>query len=244
METESLNDILHGSSTPSEPEKVDEVVQETEPQPEPQPEPEAEKKTEKPELSRRDVAAIIDERRKRQELEAKLKEYQNKPQEKPSVFEDEDKAISVRLDEGTRTLRETLFKQSVKLARMEHKDAYAEAETAFMEAAEADPRLYESLRNSDDPGEYIYHIGLQIKELSDVGGDFIKYREKVSSQYKVKLSEQEQQIAALKAENEALKKAQQDLETLPRSLNKATSVTAPKIGEQDPEDIKSIVRFK
>lgn len=202
-----------------------------------------EKPAEKP---RADVAAIIDERRKRQEAERRLAEVlQQKPEaaKKPSVFEDEDKAITSRVDEGTRSLREMLYKQSVKLARVTYKDAYSEAEQAFMEAADKDDRLIEALRASDDPGEYIYTVGLQIKELADVGGDFVKYREKVTAGARTELDALKTQFDVLKAENEALKKAQAELDAVPRSLNRQSSGPAPKPGEDDPEDIKSIVRF-
>lgn len=195
-----------------------------------------------PEKPRADVAAIMDERRKRQALEAKVRELESKPEVKPSVFDDEDKAISSRVAEGTRGLREMLYKQSVKTARILYKEAYSDAESAFMEAAEADPRLYEGLRSCDDPGEYIYSVGLQIRELADVGGDFIKYREKVTAQGKAELDALKAQFDALKAENEALKTAQKDLEAIPRSLN-TTSLTPAKGQEEDDEEPQSFVRF-
>lgn len=201
----------------------------------------AEKPAEKP---RADVAAIMDERRKRQDLERRLKEYEGtKTAAKPSVFDDEDKAISSRVDEGTRGLRETLYNQSVKIARLTYKDTFAEAHAAFAQAAEQDERLIEALRAADDPGEYIYTVGLQIRELADVGGDFVKYREKVTGSLQSQLTERDTRIKAMEAEIAALKQAQSDLETVPRSLNSTSSGAAPKAGEGDPEDIKDIARF-
>jgi hypothetical protein len=200
-----------------------------------------EKSVEKP---RADVAAIIDERRKRQDAERRLAEaLQSKPAEKTSVFTDEDKAISERVSEGTRPLRDLLFKQSVKLARITYKDGYAEAEQAFADAAEKDERLFEGLRNSDDPGEYIYSVGLQIKELADVGGDFAKYREKVTAVTRGELDALKAQFDVLKAENEALKASQSELDSVPRSLNTASSSPSPKASETDDEPISKIVRF-
>jgi hypothetical protein len=202
----------------------------------------AEKPAEKP---RPDVAAIIDERRKRQEAEkryADLLAQSQKPGEKPSVFDNEDAAISSRVDEGTRGIRETLYKLSVKAARGIYKD-FGEAEAAFSEAMEKDPRLIIGLQQSDDPGEFIYTMGIHVRELADVGGDLMKYREKVTSASQSKIDELAQQITALKAENDALKKAQADLESVPRSLNNTSSGSAPKAGDEDPEDIRSIARF-
>lgn len=202
----------------------------------------AERQAEKP---RADVAAIIDERRKRQEAEARLAELmrtQHKPAEKPSVFENEDAAISSRVAEGNQPLREAIYKLSVKTARTIYKD-FGEAENAFLEAMQKDERLLTGLRASDDPGEYIYTMGIHVRELADVGGDLMKYRDKVTAASQAKLDEQAQQIATLTAEVETLKKAQADLDSVPRSLNNTSSGAAPKAGSDDEESIKSIARF-
>ena len=191
-----------------------------------------------------DVAAIIDERRKRQALEAKIREMEAaKPAPKVSVFDNEDQAISQRLDEGTKTLRQQNYALSVKLARMEHKDAFTAAESAFIDAAEADPRLYEGLRASADPGEYIYTIGTQIAELAPVGGDFAQYREKVTGELKTQLTEAQKRIAALESQLAEKQKAQAQEAAIPRSLNNRASGASPGVGAADPEDIGSIVRF-
>lgn len=203
----------------------------------------AEKPAEKPKA---DVAAIIDERRKRQAAEARLAEAlksQQKPEAKPSVFENEDAAISARVDERNQPIREAIYKLSVKTARAIYKDAYTEAETAFMEAAEKDERLLEGLRASDDPGEYIYSMGIHVRELADVGGDLMKYRDKVTASMKGELETRDARIKALEAELAAAKQAQTELESIPRSLNGTSSGPTPKAGAGDPEDIRYIVRF-
>ncbi len=199
-------------------------------------------KAEKP---RPDVAAIIDERRKRQEAEkryADLLAQTQKPAEKPSVFENEDAAIASRVDENTRDIRETLYHLSVKAARSAYKD-FGEAEQAFLEAMEKDDRLLHGLRASKDPGEYIYTMGIHVRELADVGGDLMKYRDKVTSASQSKIDEQAKQIAALTAEVETLKKAQTELDSVPRSLNNTSSGPAPRAGEGDDDDLKTIARF-
>jgi hypothetical protein len=271
VEQESLSSILggsFGSKTPAEPAKGEAAkpaeaappaaVPEAKP-PEAEAKPEStrdekgrfakteEKPAEKPQDSkpRPDVAAIIDERRKRQEAERRLEEAlraQQKPVEKPSVFENEDAAISSRVSDGTRDLREKFYKLSMKAARSAYKD-FGDAEQAFLEASERDTRLISGLQQSDDPGEFVYTMGIHVRELADVGGDLMKYRDKVTAGSQAKIDELSQQLAAMKAENEALKKAQTDLENVPRSLNNATSGAAPKPGEGDPESIRSIARF-
>ncbi len=202
----------------------------------------AEKPAEKP---RADVAAIIAERRKRQEAEARYADLlakQQKPVERPSVFENEEQAIASRVDERNGPIREAIYKLSVKTARALYKD-FAEAEDAFSEAMDRDPRLVEGLRASDDPGEYIYSMGIHVRELADVGGDLMKYRDKVTAASQAKLDEQAKQIAAMAAELETLKKSQSELAAVPRSLNGLPS-SAAKASDEDADDIRNIVRFK
>jgi hypothetical protein len=190
-----------------------------------------------------EVGAIIAMRQRLQAAENRVKQLEGGDKvAKPSVLDDEDKAFSTRIDEGTRGLREQNYHLSVKLARMEHGTDFGAAEEAFANAAEHDDQLIAALRASADPGEYIYTVGLQIKELADVGGDFVKYREKVTAESRTQLAEKDTRIKALEAENAELKKQKTDLETLPRSLNSRTSAT-PAAGSEDPEDLKSIVKF-
>lgn len=211
----------------------------------------AEEKAEAPEkpakkpMSSAEVAAVIDERRKRQALETQLAELQRaqaKPVEKPSVFDNEDAAIRARMEEHSAPVREAIYKLSVKSARAIYKD-FDEAAQAFAEASEQDSRLIAGLRASDDPGEFIYTMGIHVRELADVGGDLMKYRDKVTAASQSKVDEQAKQIAALTAEIETLKKSQAELAAVPRSLNALPSTPA-KSGDEDGDDIHSIVRFK
>lgn len=213
-----------------EPAKVD---------PEPAKAADAPKAVEKPPAGT--VAALIDERRKRQEAEARLRELESKaPAKAPSVFEDEDKAITHRVGAETRPLREALFNQSVKIARLTYKEGFESAQEAFAQAAEKDERLITALRNSEDPGEFIYTTGLQLRELGEVGGDFVKYREKLTGDLKTQLSERDARIKALETELAAAKEAQ--LSAVPKSLN--TRSSSPKSGEiEDDEPIEAIARF-
>jgi hypothetical protein len=203
-----------------------------------------EKPAEKQEKPRADVAAIIDERRKRQAAEQRLAELmqQHKPAEKPSVFENEDRAIGSRVDEGVAPLREMLYKMSLKTARAVYKD-FGDAEQAFSEAMEKDERLLQGLRASDDPGEYIYTMGIHVRELADVGGDLMKYRDKITGSMKTEIETRDARIKALEAELATAKEAQTDLDSVPRSLNNTSSGSAPKPGSADPENLRNIVRF-
>lgn len=188
-----------------------------------------------------DVAAIIDERRKRQAAEERLKQLETQAP-KTDVFSDPDKAIAERVDAAIRPLTERFFQMSLKAAKAAHSD-YEEVVTAFNEAAESDPRLIESLRNASDPGEYAYSVGLQIRELADVDGDIVKYRDKVAGEYKGKLSDAEKLIAALKAENATLKGQKAELDEVPDSLNSVSSGPSPKSSEVDDEPLNKLTRF-
>jgi hypothetical protein len=198
----------------------------------------------KQELSRAEVAAIIDERKKRQALEARLAQLeQQQPQTpRPSVFDNEEEAISYRVQEQIAPLRGALLDQSVEIARYKHGEAFADAEAAFFEAVQQNPELAQRFRNSSNPGEFVYVEGLRHKELADVGGDFMKYREKLTTGHKAALAEKDTLISGLQAELAALKKAQSDLNSLPRSLNKSVS-ESPQLADEDDDDIATIVRF-
>jgi hypothetical protein len=146
------------------------------------------------------------------------------------------------VDESNGPIREAIYRLSVKTARAIYKD-FSEAENAFMEAMDRDPRLIQGLRASDDPGEYIYSMGIHVRELADVGGDLMKYREKITGQSKTEIETRDARIKALEAELAATKEAQTELANIPRSLNGTSSGASPKAGSEDPEDIRSIARF-
>lgn len=216
-----------------------EVKAEAEVKPEIKPEAKVETKSEIP---RRDLAAIIDERKKRQEAETKLRELQaQKP--KTDIFEDPDAAIAERLVGHLAPLKEALFEITFEAMRERHQD-FDEVAEAFTQASEKDPELIKGMQAAKNPAKYVYTVGLQLKELADVGGDFAKYKEKITGELQGKVEERDKTIAALTAELETLKKSQVELAQVPRSLNKTQSGVAPQSADADPEDIKSIARFK
>lgn len=185
--------------------------------------------------------ALHAERVKRQELEARLAELQKQPPPKPtSVLEDEDKAFSERLTRATQPLMERFFKLSVKAARQGRED-YEEVAGAFQEAAANDPKLWEAFRASDDPGEYVYSIGKQIKELGDVGGDILKYGEKKRSEGLAQAEALKTQIKALEAEIATLKQSKERQDRIPQSLNGEQSATARSGEWSGPTPLKSII---
>lgn len=198
----------------------------TKPEEEPQ-------KTAKPDW----VNGLIAERRKRQAAEAAAA----KPPAKTDFFENAEKAFDERIGEREAKWNERFFKLSLKAAQGSRTD-YDDVATAFADAAERDPRLIDAMRADDDPGEFIYVVGKQIRELGDVGGDIGKYRDKVRGEFSTQLSDKDKRIAALEAEVEKSKKDYEALSTVRGSLNTRTSGRTSVAGTDD-DDLKSIVRF-
>ena len=260
---ESLSDIIKGAEPKSEPTAKAEPEPKAEAKAEPAKEPakaepergadgkfkakepekaaEPAKEPEKaPEKARPDwVNGLIAERRKRQAAEAAAQQQQ--PAKKTDIFENPDQAVAERVGERTQGMEAKLFKLSLKAAQASRTD-YEEVATAFLQAAERDPRLIDAMRADDDPGEFIYVVGQQLKELGDVGGDIGKYREKVKAEFSTQLTEKDKRITALESELAAQKKQFEDLSTIRGSLN-ARGSTKTTVAQTDDEDLKSIVRF-
>lgn len=186
--------------------------------------------------------ALHAERTKRQALEQELQQLrsQQPPQKPTSVLEDEDKAFSERLSKATQPLMERFFKLSVKTARQGRQD-YEEVAAVFQEAAVKDPTLWDHFRASDDPGEYVYNVGKQIKELGDVGGDILKYGEKKRSEGAAEVEALKAQIKAKEAEIAALKESKERQDRIPQSLNGEQSATSRGDQFSGPKPISSIL---
>lgn len=196
----------------------------------------------KPELTKADVAAIIDERRKRQELERELTQLRQQQKPKTDLFENPDVAIQERLQERLAPLEQTIMNLQVELAKSKMTD-FDDAAKAFFTHAQNDPVMMHQADTAPDPFAFIYREGKRLMELGDVGGDIVKYREKVTAESKAEIAKRDEQIKTLTAQIEELTKAQAELAAVPRSLNQL-SASVPKSTDADPEDINQIVRFK
>ena len=67
---------------------------------------------------------------------------------------------------------------SQRMMRQQHAD-YDAMETAFAEAARADPRLWQEIRRQEFPAEYAYQVGKEIKQRQEIqaAGSFDKWIE-------------------------------------------------------------------
>lgn len=186
--------------------KKDEVKEET------TPEVKAPEKKEAPKQDFTDkeralLAALQDERRKRQELEKKATEV--KKPEKPfwEAPEDHFKAIEEQHKswEQRQQERETVMtlKVSEMMARREHKDFDQKVEF-FGNLVATTPGLYQQWLQSPDPGEFAYNTAKIHMDLQEVG-DPAKLREKIAKEERVKLeAELKDKEKKLREEREAL----------------------------------------
>ena len=260
-EVESLSSILgESASSKGEPAKADpappaaEQKAEAPATPEAKPTPEVKElsrdeagrfapKTEAPKETptRADIAAIIDERRKRQELERKVQELTS-GQPKADFWADPEKALEERVSAFVTPLQSQNLQLQVEIARIKNPDFDA-AMMAYLEAAQKDEVLKYQADNSPNPLEFIYREGKRIKELAPYGGDLSKRDEARFSELKAEVTKKDEALKAMQAQLDAVTKAQAELAAVPRSLNAEQSGT-PKAADADPDDLRKIVRFK
>lgn len=190
-------------------------------------------------------SALAEMSRRLKVAEARVRELtpQEPAKPPPSIFEDEAGAFRGHIEAHTNPLRGVLLQQSVKIAQLVHKEGWAEAEAAFVEAAESDPSLVERFRAASDPGEFVYQQGTMARELGKHGGDVIAMRDAIRSESAAALAERDTRIKALEAEIAAMKQAGAELAEVPKSLNKRGSAHVNSETPTDEEDIGTIVRF-
>lgn len=198
-------------------------------------------KEDKPALAARDLAGLIDERKKRQDAERRLAELQqSKP--KTDIFENPDVAIEERLAERLAPISNEVFALKLELAKARMPD-FDDVAVEFLKAAQADPSLQHQADTAPDPLAFIYREGKRIKELGPYQGDLGKYREAAVAQERAANAELTTRLKAMEAELATLKGQQAELAAVPRSLNSAPSGANPSIAETDETDIKKLVRF-
>lgn len=126
-------------------------------------------------------AALHDERRKRQELEARLKAMEDaqkaaQPKEPPvGLLDDPEKweqQLQARVNEEVQRVRLENQAQMIAFleaqARAAHPD-YEEVVTFFAEQAKANPILAQEALAQPNPVEYAYTAGRRLKLLADAG---------------------------------------------------------------------------
>lgn len=185
------------------------------------------------------VAALIEERRRRQELEAELQKYrEQKP--KTDFFEDPAKATTEHVREAVSPLEREVLDLKVQLQRMKNPD-FDEVMMLVLQKAQDDQLLRHQIDSSPDPLSFIYREGKRLKELADVDGDITKYRDKVTAEERQKYADLETRYKALEAKVASLESAHDKRARVPQSLNSENSAPAASVTFTGPRPLGSII---
>lgn len=148
--------------------------------------------------------ALLEERRKRQELE-KTPEPAPEPEPLPDPVEDPDgfaAAVEARAEAKANAKFQQAeadrVNQSEQRARAAHPD-FDEVAKNFFEAAQLNPALADEVRQASDPAEKAYEIGKRIAQMNEIGDP---------EAYKAKLKAEA--LAELEAEKAEKQKTDED----------------------------------
>lgn len=159
------------------------------------------------------IAALMDERSKRQELEREVATLKaESAPARPDVFEDQDGAfahIEGRVDSKLSSVRVELSRDFM----MEAKADFVEKEALFMEMVDKDPALAQAMLASPNPAKFAYEAAVraeQYQAMQDVDGYKAKLRAEVEAELLAKFKAGETATAA----SDAAKSAATDLPNL------------------------------
>ena len=118
------------------------------------------------------LAALLDEREKRQEAQrsnAALQERLNSQDKTPTdPFEDFEGAFNERADGLMNAVNSRFIDLTTDLARSRHDD-YEEMENVFLEEAKVNPGLLGQMQASSNPAEFAYNHAKSKHELEEAG---------------------------------------------------------------------------
>jgi len=193
MTAQSIEDVIKGAPEPApepkpekaqEPEPAQEAKGEPEPKPEPEKAPEPVKESappaddDAPTVPRK---ALEDERRKRQEYEAKLREIEQAQKRKPApdpVVDPKGFASHVQRDTQMQLLNERM-NMSEQLVRSAHGNEAVDAATrAFIEEARKDTALHARMLRQQNPYQFVMDWHKREQTLAEVG-DLDAYKKKL-----------------------------------------------------------------
>lgn len=228
MSNLSLDDVFNGVE-PSEPEAP---IEET-PTAEPEPEPEAETQAEPVEAKEEEApaapepepqenwtkAAVLDERRKRQALQAELEQLKNqKPVEVPDIFTDQ----NAYTDYINRIVSEQVLASEIRISQefMREKDPdYDRKELQFLEMAQENPALVDRLRGHSSPARFVVDTVNKANELKKLE-NIDEYKAKLRAEMEADIRKE------LGAEMESKAKQSEQLSSITPSLANARSSNA------------------
>jgi len=151
------------------------------------------------------IAQAMDERRKRQEFERRLKELEStKPVEPPKAFWDDPEGALKNFEQRIEGVAVTTKLNTAEtIARSKHQD-FDEKVAVFADVLGKTPGLHQQWLNSPDPAEFAYQLGKNHLELQQVGSmDAMRAqieketRLKVEAEFKAKAEAEAKQRAAI-----------------------------------------------
>lgn len=149
------------------------------------------------------VKALEDERRKRQELErlvADLQRQVQQPQQRPQAEQPPQQPPDPWTDpEGAfryqqQQFENQLYQTRVSLSRavlMGQKSDFEEYEKVFFETADANPGLYQQLRQHQSPAQFAYDMGRKIKMQREIGDDPEAYKARLREELMAEIQSQQ-----------------------------------------------------
>lgn len=160
------------------------------------------------------VAALIEERRKRQELEQRL---QQQPVTDEQFWQSPTQAAQQMLQPTVQAMQEQMenyrFDMAEALTRSLHQD-YDQVREAFLaKRAAGDPwalAIDAQMRQQPNPAKFVYDQWSRVTAMESIG-DLNAYRQKIEAEVRAKV----------------LKELRPEVPDVPRSLNSEPSATAP-----------------
>jgi hypothetical protein len=165
------------------------------------------------------IAALRDERAKRQAAEKAAADYrqrveqyeqmirqqqaaQQQPQ-RPDLFQDPDGALNHVQSALRQEILRNKVETSVMVVRQQHTD-YDDAEAAFLQACQGNEPLYRQMLNHPFPAQFAYSVGQQMRAMAEIGNDPSGYRDRVRQEERDRLrkewdAEQGQRQAQVRA---------------------------------------------
>lgn len=149
--------------------------------------------------------ALEDERRKRQDYEKRLQELERKLQAPPPqqakpqapapdwYVEPEQAAQQMH-----REFQYQIFETRLSLGEeiVGQNPGYADAKTAFVEAAQADPSLLERMVKHQNPAKFVFEQGKKLQVMREIGDDPLSYEQRLEEKFKAKYLGQSQPAAS------------------------------------------------
>jgi hypothetical protein len=139
------------------------------------------------------VKAVLEERRKRQELEQELARYRQGTEAAPQGRQVEQPSQGM----DQQTTMNMVMNMAESFMRTQHTD-YDGARDFFLQQAQQNPYLVWQMRQAPNPAQFAYETGKKLQALQDLG-DPNAYREKVKAEIMAELQGNQQVQAQQKA---------------------------------------------